>query len=413
MYYEFKDLEVAIKNKDQKIKNFFDTFGFVVIRNIIKKEDFNKLLKEYDSEYERRTNEISIIKMIINRIGFSGEKKFGFKFILQKIINRGGMRFLPNFVDGSEKYFNYFFSYKFQGIYDYFAGKNWLYLGSDGSNFITTSFPWHRDWFTKIPLLKFNFYYNPLPFIGGKFLVIPGSNYAQDDYAQIIQKSMSWPMQNKLPGGLSENARLDKSENPRNIFTSIFKKYFTDKKEIKIPHVELNLNKGDLVIFDHRAVHCVQNNFPKFQRRLMTILLSKNAFDFNENHYLLQKYSKEELMSEIVDLVVNERNHIGCPPYGDALLNSEFVNSNHFIKIESSNKNHGKYDRGSFRTSYKNIFTSDLDFKKYELIGKQYREKLNKVNYEMKLEKDKNASQYSYEDVHLGINAQNIKDFEI
>jgi hypothetical protein len=313
-------------------------------------------------------------------------------------------------VDGSALYTSHFLSYRYQEIYSYFAGKNWLYLGSDGSNFITTSFPWHRDWFTKIPILKFNFYYNPFPFFGGHFLIIPGTNFAQDGYAQMVQKTMSWPMQNKMPGGLSENDRIHPCVNPRAGFVERWLR-FNKEKQVQVPHVKLKVGRGDLIIFDHRAVHCVQNNFPKFQRRLMTILLSKNAFDFKDDHYLLQRNSRPELMQEIVDLVVGERNHIGCPPYGSAILDTDFVRSTHFIDITKSLPGSKSYDQGSFAFEDGTKFVSNVDFPHYESIGNNYRRASLDASAAVKLQTDNNTESYGYANVHLGINAQNIKNY--
>ncbi len=397
MEVNFKELGLAIQSGDRRYANFFDTFGFIVIRGVLNSADFRMLLREYDAQYTQRMEPISILNMIRNRLGPKPERKIGFKAILKNLIRRPGMRFLPNFVDGSEVFSKYFLGGRFDDLYKYFAGENWLYLGSDGSNFVTTSFPWHRDWFTKIPLLKFNFYYNPLPFFGGKFLIIPGSNFTQDTYAKYIQKSMSWPMQNRHPGGLAENGRLPHARNPRDVFNNTQTKF-------EIPHVQVKLTKGDIILFDHRCVHAVQNTWPRFQRRLMTILLSKNAHDFTENHHLLTKFTRDELMSEIVDLVVNERNHIGCPPYGEPLENSSFVDSNHFIDITKKGPSK-KYDAGSFKLSDGARKSYDLDFEKYSNIGSAYRasfEKAEGVSHS-------NSQNFSYENVHLGINSQNIE----
>jgi len=411
MYFDYKDLISSIDSGDLKIKNYFDTFGFVVIKNIVNKNDFKRLMLEYDYQYETRTGELSVMKMLINRLGFSGQKRFGFRKILSSIKNRGGMRFLPNFVDGSEYYTSFFLGNRFKSIYRYFAGENWLYLGSDGSNFITTSFPWHRDWFTKIPILKFNFYYNPLPFLGGRFLIIPGSNFSDDSYAHLIQKCMSWPMQNKKIGGLSENSRIPQTYNPRDYFKNLYRRYIRREKLIEVPHVRLALGKGDLVIFDHRAVHCVENNWPKFQRRLMTVLISKNAFDFPEKHYLFRDNTRESLMREIIDLVVGERNHIKCPPYGDALIKTNFVKTNNFIRIESTSSD-GIYNLGTILNPAGGEFKSEFDFDYYAKIGRDYRSYFSSLNHNIKNANDISSQNYSYADVHLGVNSQNLKDIE-
>ena len=399
MYFSSKELKQSIAANDERIKNYYDTFGFVVIRNMIPSKDFKKLHKEYDRTYNERNNEKSSWYKLFNCLKLKGNKEYGLKEALSSFLS-SGMRFLPNFLDNSKIYSDYFFSDEYKKVFKYFAGENWLYLGSDGSNFITSSFPWHRDWFIKTPIMKFNFYYNPLPFFGGKFLLIPGSGRPDDSYSQMIQKCIAWPMLNKKPGGMSENYRLPNTKNPRDIF-SLKNKMFKNKD---IPHIELTLKKGDLILFDHRAMHCVQNNFPSFQRRLMTILISKNANDFSDNHYSLKENTRESLMREVVDLVVSERNHIGCPPWGEFI--GPIKDSNHFINIEKTTDSQ-EYNQGSFRTSQGVEYMSILDKSHYADIGKSFREYSDGISDVNSNTTNKEAS-YSYDDVHLGINSQNI-----
>lgn len=406
MYFQRKELEQSIASKDKRIKNYFDTFGFVVIRNMIPKKDFKMLLKEYDDAYnkwETQRNDGKEIKSpiykLLNSLHLKGKKKYGIKEAIASF-RRGGMRFHPNFVDGSEIYSKYFFTEEYKNIFKYFAGENWLYLGSDGSNFITSSFPWHRDWFVKTPMMKFNFYYNPWPFLGGKFLIIPGSGIADDAYSQMIQKCIAWPMANKKPGGMSENDRLPDVKNPRNIFS--FKNKSSKLKEV--PHTQVTLKKGDLILFDHRCVHAVQNCFPSFQRRLMTLLISKNAYDFSDDHYSLKNNTRESLMREVVDLVVSERNHIGIKPYGNHI--GPIENTNNFIKIEKTTDSN-EYNKGSFTTSKGDKFESIMDMDFYANQGKNYREYIETGN-EVKVDRASSEMDYSYGDVHLGVNAQNI-----
>lgn len=411
MYIEHKKLLEYIENGDEKIKNYFDTFGFVVVKNILNKKEFKKYLKEYDSQYNQRTDNPSILTMLVNRFGFTGPVKYGFRKILKRLFGDSGMTFLPCFLEESKLFTELFLSPKMKNLFKYFCGENWLYLGSDGSRFITTSFPWHRDWFTKMPIMKCNFYFNPYPYLGGRFFLIPGSNQYSDNYSRLIQKSMSWPMQNKNPSGLSENNRLPPIKNPRDYFSikNLFKK---SEFNMDVPHVSIKLGKGDLLLFDHRALHCVETTFPKFQRRLLTFLVSKNAYDFDKKHYALEKNSKKDLMTDLVDLIVNERNHIGCKPWGDELLKTDFVNSNHYIDIKKSKKD-GKYDIGSFKISGNTKpFVSKLDFNKYENIGSTYKSFFESKNKDMYEKNDKGSQKFSYQNVHLGINSQNIKDIE-
>ena len=141
----------------------------------------------------------------------------------------------------------------------------------------------------------------------------------------------------------------------------------------------------------------------------MTILISKNANDFADNHYALKDNTRESLMREVVDLVVSERNHIGCPPWGEYI--DPIKNSNHFISIEKTLDSE-QYNKGSFLTSNGIEFTSILDKKYYANIGKSFREYSDSISNVNSNTTNKEAS-YSYQDVHLGINAQNIhKDLD-
>ena len=64
MYFTRKELEQSINAQDERIKNFFDTFGFVVIREMIPKKDFKMLLREYDKVYDKY--EIFSIKKMLH-----------------------------------------------------------------------------------------------------------------------------------------------------------------------------------------------------------------------------------------------------------------------------------------------------------------------------------------------------------
>lgn len=312
------------------------------------------------------------------------------------------MAFLPYFAEDSKYFTTLLSSKKMTEMFKYFCGENWLYLGSDGSRFSTTSFPWHRDWYTKVDLMKCNLYFNTIPFIGGRFLLIPGSHNIGDTYGRRIQKSISWPMQNKKPSGMNENNHIPDIVNPRGKFS--FGKIFS-RSHFDVPHVKVNIKKGDLVIFDQRLMHCVETSFPQVTRRLMTFLISKNAFDLPGNHELLEKYTRQEIMTDLLDLIVNERNHIGCPPWGSAYEKSKLANSNHYIKIEKVDGS-DRYNKSSIYTSEGLIFESKLNFEYYSKLGERYRDRFSGA---LKASSDSMAQEFSYSDVHLGINCQNIK----
>ena len=383
--------------------------------------EYKNLKKEYDQQYKERQRPLTT-KEILSKIFPTGFYLEGIPKFVKELFHKDPMRFLPNFVDSSQYFTEFFFQEDMQKIYRYFAGEDFLYLGSDGSHFLSTSFPWHRDWYTKIPIMKMNLYFSDYPFFGGRFMLIPGSNIATDSYASLLQKAMSWPMQNKFPGGMNENSFFPFSENPRQNYLSQklqrLKQIFSKKSAcIKIPHVSVKLNKGDAIIFDQRLIHCVEANFPIVPRRLLTILLAKNAYEFSNDHYLIKSgYTREELTKEIIDLVISERNHIKTNAYGKAIFNHPFSKSHHFIKIskvsDASANEEEIFNYGQFKFSDKiqnkhgiSDFSSRFDGKKYAVTGKKFRQEMHDAT---KISLDTSAQGYIYADTHLGINAQNI-----
>ena len=219
-----------------------------------------------------------------------------------------------------------------------------------------------------------------------------------------IQKSISWPMQNKLPSGMNENEFIPKIVNPRakrRPLSFLWK----SKDRFDVPHVKLKIESGDLVIFDQRLMHCVESTYPKVTRRLMTFLISKNAFDLASEHELLEKYTREEIMVDLLDLIVNERNHIGCPPWGSEFERNCITDTTHYIKISKS-LGSALYDTSKIKLADGSTFTSVVDFEKYASIGKKYREGFEGANKNVV---DVLAQEFGYKDVHLGINSQNIK----
>ncbi|MGB0637020.1 MAG: hypothetical protein ACPGN6_06395 [Gammaproteobacteria bacterium] len=408
MYVEYSELSRVIDSNDSKYSNrkyanFYDTYGFLVIRNVLTPQEFAKGVEEYDCEFRRRTGEDTLLRMLRASFSFSRKKKYKLGETLDAIF-RKGMQFLPHFAEDSKFFTDLLVSQKMQGIFKYFCGEGWLYLGSDGTRFSTTSFPWHRDWLTKIELMKCNFYFNTIPFLKGRFLLIPGSQHFDGEYFQRIQKSVSWPMQNLRESGMTENNFLPEIVNPRKkrSFFNLFKR---KKDAFDVPHVKLKIGNRDLLIFDQRMMHCVESSFPQVARRLLTFLISKNAFDLPPEHATLKQYSREEVMVDLLDLIVNERNHLGCEPWGKYYDSSSLANTNHYIKIDKVG-NSEKFNRGAIVLDNGDQFESVIDFEKYATIGQEYRQRYSGAE---KSSGNTLAQGFSYQDVHLGINSQNIK----
>ena len=68
MYFTRKELEHSISFNDKRIKNFFDTFGFVVIRQMIPKKDFKMLLKNMI----RYTINMKYLEMVVKKLNHVG-----------------------------------------------------------------------------------------------------------------------------------------------------------------------------------------------------------------------------------------------------------------------------------------------------------------------------------------------------
>ena len=384
MFFSKKELDESINNNDFRIRNYLETFGFVVIRNIIEDEHFGELDREFDSQLEARIGETTILSMLCNRI-FSKNKKFGFRSILRRLRRAPGILFVGNFFDHSKIFTNLFFSENFTKKIEYFAGKNWIYFGSDGQKYVRSGFSWHRDWNTRPPIYKMFFKMTGTPQLGGDFMVIPGTHGVADDYAKNINKSMMWPLacQDHLDG-MSEKNFLVRIKNPRQ-FTERFSKTLKD-----VPHVKVKLNKGDALIFNTSLPHNLSQGFPNFEINMMSILFAPNPLSNINN-----QNAKDDL-DYLIDLMVNERNHCKVDPYGPELSkHSFFDNKNHFIDVLNEN---GEYVGGTLRFSgieHKRL----IPFEFYKTIGSEYRKSIS-----ASLPPIKRSTVFgSYSDVHLGI----------
>jgi hypothetical protein len=396
MYFEKSELISSINSGDNKISNYFNTFGFVVIKNFIDKPDRKKIKKNYDAEFKEKLKEASFFDMFMNRLGLSGKRIFGFRDILYKIKRSPGILFLPNFIDNNKFFTNLFFSDLNLKVYDYFAGKDWVYMGSDAQQYIKGGgFSWHRDWFLKTPQIKIFFLVDPKIALGQKFLVIPGSSNPGDIYSKNLSKASNWPMPNDIPTGLSDQEFLHECQNPRYVFRS------SDK--VDIPHVALKLQFGDALFFDQRNFHCLSGNIPRFDIKMMSLLLSKNPFHFPKDDPILIGNSKEDLARSFIDLIVSERNHCKTSEgYGAELKKSDAFKKfpNHFVKFYKNKKN-------NFFTSGEIIFSGTKKFKTkivedyYKKIGLSHKNKFLKSSG--KKTKDSLAVGYGFDDVHLGL----------
>jgi hypothetical protein len=399
MYFEKRELVTSINSNNNKIRNYYDTFGFVVIRNFIDKSERKILKRNYDAEFKKKLKEASLITMFINRLGLSGERIFGFRDILNQIRRLPGILFLPNFIDNNKFFTNLFFSNFYLKAYDYFAGKDWVYMGSDGQQYIKGGgFSWHRDWFLMAPQIKIFFLIDPKIALGQKFLIIPGGSNPNDIYSRNLSKASNWPMPNDNPGGLSDQGFLPEIQNPRYVFRT--------SKKSDIPHVALKLKFGDALFFDQRNFHCLSGNFPKFDVKMMSLLISKNPFHFSKSDPVLKGTTRTKMTKGFIDLIVSERNHCKTEEgYGSELTKSEVYKKfpNHFIKFLKNSKNN-IFTSGEITYCGNKKFKSKIDKSYYRKIGISHKNKFYKSLGNKTT--DKLTTDYGFDDVHLGVVSQ-------
>lgn len=362
MYVKWSKLKSAIKDNDQSYRNYVKTFGFLVIKNFFDSEEYKKWIEEYDKCY-------------LNHF------KKPFKEIMNK---KAGQAMVPNFVDDSEYFSKVAFDERFIGMAKYFCGEDFLYMGSDGSSFRNSSFKWHRDWFTHTPVLKFNMYLNPSRFFGGNFMIFPGSQTPSDSYPNLLNRALAWPFGETRDGGMNERGFFPHTPSPRQpLFKSIRRRIFG--RRFQLPYTRLRVKRGDIVLFDQRAIHVVERTVPRVTRRLLTLLFAENPKSISQKHYLLnpvKEMTRDKLSKEIDSLFWLERELIKIPPYGKYIDQNHPLYPKHLFtsKISSSEED------------------SPIDLSQYSA----YRDKFD----------DQQMKNILYTNNMLGFNLSHIRDIE-
>lgn len=305
--------ELKTKLNDQSYRNFFKAFGFLIVRNLLKKQEVQQWRREYDALYLDH-----------------------FKKSVHTITKERGQTLIPNFVDSSKFYAKAAFDERFMALARYICGDSFIYLGSDGSAFRRHSFNWHRDWHTNNPVVKFNIYLNPPFFLGGDFRIIPGTQFPSDTFSSLINHGSAWPSGQTVDGGLNERQYFPFSTPPRRHYLKKLWSKLT-RRTFEIPSTRIKVKNGDLIIFDQRALHVVERTFPTVTRRLLTLLFAENPRHFPDTHYLFNpppQLSIGELSKEIEELFWLERAMIDVPAYGQYLTKDHVLYPANLITSE-------------------------------------------------------------------------------
>ena len=294
MKVDYKFFINSNKDSYQKYVNFYNSFGYLRLTNALDNNLVKKCRKEYKRLYEEKN-----------------------KKPWDKIMNSGVQFFIPNFYEESNFFLNEILINKILPVAKLMSKGKPIYLGSDGSCFNGQSFQWHRDWFAKSRMLKFNIYMNSGLHFGGRHLLIPGTQFTNDEFSQSVGRGGAWPFFPQRFGWLNENNFFPDTPAPRDHFIKrIYKKF---KGQNFLPYVSIKPRPNDIILFDQRTWHMVEKPFPAIPQMLATGLFAvhpesnipQNIPNKDEENLRIEKELKE-----LAALYVGERKMIGCDNYG-------------------------------------------------------------------------------------------------
>jgi len=263
-------------------KNFFDTFGYLVIPGLLKdcieevSTVFNQLFEHNPEEVVDWRHEAHYMKSR--------------RFLLQFIERRPELSALLEhpIIDGT-----------FQSL----LGNDYLYRGSDGNIFTGDTY-WHSDLygaFFKYRHVKILLYLEPLDASNGGFRAIPGSHLFGDKFANLCERYV-WKHEQHLG--------LEKDD---------------------VPSVTIPTQPGDVLVFDFRLKHATSNTHSA--RRMINISASQRFADED-----LPKLA--EIMQMFLD--ISGTNSIYHPHFlananaAQDARTAQCLEALHYLKMENS-----------------------------------------------------------------------------
>jgi hypothetical protein len=190
----------GVKQLTQQEKDFFDTFGFLKFPQLMAHE-IDSIIDEFEAVWKVKGG------------GHNGK------------LHEGKARScIVPFIDQSAKLSALLDDPNIEGVAAGLLGDDFNYIGSDG-NYYAGDTSWHSDgWHGDGPrFIKIAFYLDPLTRDTGALRVIPGSHKPGDKFADEL--------------------------------TANLKKGFFSVKGCDIPAVALDINPGDVVVFNHNIKH--------------------------------------------------------------------------------------------------------------------------------------------------------------
>ena len=309
--------------------------------------------------------------------------------------------FIPNFYEESKFFASKILLEKIHPIANILSNNNAIYLGSDGSCFNGQSFQWHRDWYSKTRMLKFNIYVNNNYHIGGRHLLIPGSQFTSDEFSQSIGRGGAWPFFPKNYGWLNENEFFPSTPAPRDhALKRIWRKF---RGENYLPYVAIRPKPTDIILFDQRTWHMVEKPFPAVPQLLATGLFAVHPDSDIASRNMQNSSNKvgtnktNEQLEELASLYVGERKMINCSNYGK-YFNEVSTKILHF-EANKSIKDCDTYEDLEVKLSDDSFSTKMFDkMESYSKLGRAARANNQDLSD-------------GYTDEMLGINYSNIAEY--
>lgn len=211
-------------NLSRQQRNFFDTFGYLVLRGALK-DQIESISAAFEYQFEKAHQEV---------VDWQHEAHY-----------LKSRRILMQFIERQPELTRLLDHPFINGFFNALLGEDFLYRGSE-ANIFTGDTYWHSDLygaFFKYRHVKVLLYLEPLDANNGAFRAIPGSHLFGDKFANFCQRDV-WKHEERLG--------VDKDH---------------------VPCVVVPTQPGDAVFFDLRLKHATCNT--KHARRLLSITASQ------------------------------------------------------------------------------------------------------------------------------------------
>ena len=256
--------------------SLFDTFGFIKIEGFLK-DEVELISNEFDRLMNDRYGQLDPSKPYL----------------------------YPQFADNSELLTGLLGNEKICKAAQQLCGDDYIYRGSDGSIFREGS-PWHRDCLMRVKSVKMLVYLEKNTFKSGPFCAIPGSHFVDDMFSAKLTEALMWPEPPVL-GGFDEKHVFPPGNNPKIV-----------GQNKQIPYCRLDTRPGDVIIFNHNLIHCVNAPIRRKTRRLFGLHFAADIRKVSKDPVALSE------MDALRGLISAELSQFKLPSfYGKYVLESQ------------------------------------------------------------------------------------------